>query len=82
MGGVETPDVCRGIGLGIAKGLGVSQHRRKTASPGFHLAENEVAGSVENSGKGGNIIPDKRFPQHLDGRSPAHHGGLEQQGNP
>ncbi len=82
MGGIEAADVESGIGFRIALGLRVLQHIVEGQVLILHLAQDVIAGAVEDAVDALDLVGRKRLAQHLDDRNAARDGSLEIERHP
>ena len=71
---VESADIFSGVGLGVAFGLGLGQHRGVLRAF-FHFAEDEVAGAVENAFDALDVVAGHALLEAGNDGDSAGHGG-------
>ena len=79
MGGVNTIDVKRRLGLGIAKLLRILKNLGKGLAGLFHAGQDVIAGAVQNARHTFHAIAGKTFAQRLDRGDAPGNGSLEHQ---
>ena len=79
VGRVHPLDVERRIGLGIAVGLGFLEDQREVEPLVGHLAQDVVAGAVDDAGQRQHPVGDQAFLDRADQRDAAGHRRLEAQ---
>ncbi len=77
VGGVDALDVQGGIGLGVAAALGLRQGLLEVPPLMGHLAEDEVAGAVDNPCQPLDAVAGEPLPDRLDDGDPPRHRRLE-----
>ncbi len=81
VGGINALHVEGRIGLGVTQQLCLDQDIGEVAALVAHLAENEIAGAVDDAGQPADPVCGKAFAQRLDDGNAAGHRGLVGQGD-
>ena len=80
--GVHPLDIEGGIGFRVAEPLRLVEHIGERDAALAHLGQDEVAGTVDDSGEPLDAVPGQPFAQRLDNRDPAGHRGFERHHHP